>query len=69
PHNRGLSRDSLCSESTHHSSSSSSSTTATSSSSSSSSSSSISRCRSQSSFTSLERLEIRRLIKSLKKNG
>ncbi|CAM4790728.1 unnamed protein product [Rotaria magnacalcarata] len=69
PHNRDLSRDSLCSESTHHSSSSSSSTTATSSSSSSSSSSSISRCRSQSSFTSLERLEIRRLIKSLKKNG
>ncbi|CAF4989106.1 unnamed protein product, partial [Rotaria socialis] len=50
-------RDSLCSGSTRHSSSSSSST------------SSISQCRSQSSFTSLERLEIRRLIKSLKKNG
>ena len=43
---RDLSRDSLCSNSTHHSTSS------------------ISRSRSQSSFTSLERLQIRRIIES-----
>jgi hypothetical protein len=51
PHQRDLSRDSLCSNSTHHSSSS------------------ISRSHSQSSFTSLERLEIRHLIKTLKSKG
>lgn len=50
-HQRDLSRDSLCSNSTHHSSSS------------------ISRSHSQSSFTSLERLEIRNLIKTLKAKG
>jgi hypothetical protein len=51
PHQRDLSRDSLCSNSTHHSSSS------------------ISRSHSQSSFTSLERLEIRHLIKAIKTKG
>lgn len=50
-HQRDISRDSLCSNSTHHSSSS------------------ISRSHSQSSFTSLERLEIRNLIKTLKAKG
>ena len=53
PHHRDLSRDSLCSNSSHRSSSSSSS-------------SSISRSHSQSSFTSRERIEIRHLIKALK---
>ncbi|CAF1146262.1 unnamed protein product [Rotaria sordida] len=51
PHHRDLSRDSLCSNSTHH--------TLT----------PRSRNHSQSSFTSLERLEIRNLIKTLKTNG
>lgn len=55
PHQRDLSRDSLCSNSTNHSSPSSCS--------------SISRNHSQSSFTSLERLEIRNLIKTLKTKG
>jgi len=51
PHHRDLSRDSLCSNSTHRSAVS------------------ISHSHSQSSFTSLERLEIRNLIKTLKTNG
>jgi hypothetical protein len=51
PHHRDLSRDSLCSNSTHLSATS------------------ISHSHSQSSFTSLERLEIRNLIKTLKING
>ena len=52
PHgHRDLSRDSLCSHSSHRSSSS------------------LSRSHSQSSFTSLERLEIRHLIKALKTKG
>ncbi|CAF3480534.1 unnamed protein product [Rotaria sp. Silwood1] len=51
PHHRDLSRDSLCSGSTHHLSAA------------------RSRSRSHSSFTSLERLEIRNLIKTLKTNG
>ena len=50
PHRRNISRDSLCSESTHRSSS-------------------ASHARSQSSFTSLERLEIRHLIRALKAPG
>ncbi|CAF0845031.1 unnamed protein product [Rotaria sp. Silwood1] len=50
PHNRSLSRDSLCSDSTLHSST-------------------ISRSHSQSSFTSVERLEIRELIKTVKTQG
>jgi hypothetical protein len=51
PRHRDLSRDSLCSDSTHRSSLS------------------LSRSHSQSSFTSLERLEIRHLIKTLKTKG